>query len=48
MSTAVNRGAIVADPDSDPSNPYVLGLLDPVSDPVVRDMLPDPSIIKQK
>ncbi len=40
----------VADPDPkpDPSDPYVLGRLDP--DPLVRDMDPDPnpSIIKQK
>jgi hypothetical protein len=40
----------VADPDPnpDPSDPYVLGLLDP--DPLVRGMDPDldPSIIKQK
>jgi hypothetical protein len=32
-----------------PSDPYVLGLLDPVPDPLVRGMdpAPDPSIIKQ-
>ncbi len=38
----------VADPNPDPSDPYVLGLLDP--DPLVRgmDSDPDPSIIKQK
>jgi hypothetical protein len=34
----------VADPD--PSDLYLLGLLDP--DPLVRDSDPDPSIIKQK
>jgi hypothetical protein len=41
---------IVADPN--PSDPYVLGLLDPDPDPLVRSMDPDPypypSIIKQK
>jgi hypothetical protein len=34
----------VADPD--PSDPYVLGLLDP--DPLARGTGPDPSIIKRK
>ncbi len=42
----------VADPDSDPSDPYVLGLLDPDPDTLVRgldpDPAPDPSIIKLK
>jgi hypothetical protein len=32
-------------PDPDPPDPHVLGLLDP--DPLVRDMDPDLSIIKQ-
>ncbi len=35
---------------ADPPDPYVLGLLDPDPDPLVRGMDPDPdpSIIKQK
>jgi hypothetical protein len=33
----------VADLDPDPSDPYVLGLLDPDSDPLVRGMDPDPA-----
>ncbi len=38
----------VADPD--PSDPYVLSLLDPDLNPLIRgtDPDPDPSIIKQK
>ncbi len=35
----------VADPD--PLDPYVLGLLEPDPDPLVRGMNPDPSITKQ-
>ncbi len=39
----------VADPDTDPSDLYVMGLLGPDPDPLVsRCMDPDPSIIKQK
>ncbi len=40
----------VADPDPnpDPSDPYFLGLRDLDTDPLVRGMDPDPSIIKQK
>ncbi len=40
----------VADPDPDPPDPRVLGLLDPDPDPLVRGMDPDPdpSIIMQK
>ncbi len=39
----------VADPDPNPDQ-YVLGILDPDPDPLVRGMDPDPapSIIKQK
>jgi hypothetical protein len=37
----------VADLDPNP-DPHVFGLLDPDPDPLVRDMDPDPSIIKQK
>ncbi len=33
---------------ADPEDPYVLGLLDPDPDPLVRGIDPDPSIIKQK
>ncbi len=38
----------VADPNPDPPDPRVLGLLDPDPDPLVRGMDPDPSIIRQK
>jgi hypothetical protein len=38
--------SIVADPD--PSDRYVLGLLDPDPDLLVRGLDPDPSITKQK
>jgi hypothetical protein len=34
--------------DPDPSDPYVLGLLDLDPDPLVRGMDPDPSIIQAK
>ncbi len=40
------KAGSVADPD--PPDPHVLGLLDSDSDPLVKDMDPDPSIIKQK
>jgi hypothetical protein len=37
-------------PDPDPSDPYVCGLLDPDPNPLVRGLDPDPdlSITKQK
>jgi hypothetical protein len=44
----------VANPDSDPPDPFVFGLLDPDPDPLVRGtdldlaLDPDPSIIRQK
>jgi hypothetical protein len=42
----------VGDPNPDPSDSYILGLLDSDPDPLVRGMDPvldpDPSIIKQK
>ncbi len=42
--------SIVADPDPnpDPSDPHVFGLLDPDPDPLVRGVDTDPSITKQK
>ncbi len=33
--------------DADPKDQYVLGLPDPVPDPLVRNTDPDPSITKQ-
>jgi hypothetical protein len=44
------RGSSVADPNPDPSDLYVFGLLDPDPGPLVRGMDPDPdpSITKQK
>jgi hypothetical protein len=43
-------GHSVADPDPVPSDPYVLGPLDPDPDPLVRGTDPDPdsSITKQE
>jgi hypothetical protein len=49
LSIAVEPDHVVtsfADPDPDPPDPHVLGLLDPDPDPLVRGM--DPSIIMQK
>ncbi len=44
--------SVAEDPNPDPPDPHVLGLLDPNPDPLVRGMDPDPdpypSIIKQK
>ncbi len=39
-----------SNPDPDPPDPHVLGLLDPDPDPLIRcmDPYPDPSIIEQK
>jgi hypothetical protein len=51
-TTRLKASSNVPDPEPDPPDPHILGLLDPDPGPLVRSMdpapYPDPSIIMQK
>jgi hypothetical protein len=46
--TLISSSVADLHPDPDPKDPYVFGLSGSASGSLVRDMNPDPSIIKQK